>query len=775
MIWFVGTAAMLVLVIVFCLVRSLRSEKEIAPYVTQCLFWLLIPLVSNMVIALSNKVAVLEFCFTVYFVSSTILLYYYNLFMIKYCHFEHYRPLLNKILLALTAVDAVSVASNYIFKHTFDISIGDVGTHDGIPGIPGALGMDNVVFTSLWYHKIHLAVAGLFVLLPLAMITVRFFKSSKLYRDRYAGILIAYVFSIFWESFHVFINDPVDQSVIGISVCGIFIYIYAIEYIPSVLMDEMKTTVIATVSDGVLFFDENRKCIYVNPAARMQLGIGNNESAKVGFGKLHELTGEDPLESGNYISKKMTCKKVEGDEEYIYDIEFHKLHDLQGKLIGSFAKIQDTTERTKRENLNKFLATHDKLTGIYNIDRFYEEVRKVLTDNPDKKFYIVTSDIKDFKLINDRFGREFADKLLIRTAELFKEFVTDDLTRYGRIGSDKFGCLIESSRFDEQIFKSAIQEVGNLGSDKVVPIIIHAGIYEIEDKNMPVAAMLDRSFIAIAGIKNDADRRIAYYEEHAREEMLWSQKVTEQIDSAIQSGQIVPYLQAQVSREGKVVGAEVLVRWIHPVEGFMPPGKFLGILEKNGMIAKIDRYIWECACRILKRWEEEGRPDLYLSVNISPKDFYIMDVPKEIIGLADKYKLDKNRLRLEITESIMMDDVDEKLKTIDKLRDAGFIVEMDDFGSGYSSLNMLKDMPVDVLKLDMVFLKDTAANERTKKIMSLIINLAKSLNIPVIAEGVETVEQVDLLTEMGCDYFQGYYFARPVSLDEYEQKTLNAS
>ena len=769
MIWFVGTAAMLVLVIVFCLVRTVRSDKEIAPLVSQCLFWLLIPLVSNMLIALSGNVEVLRFSFTVYFISSTILLYNFDMFMVKYCHFEQYKPLVGKVTQALAAIDAISIALNYVFGHTFEVSVAaGAGSNNGTPG-------SNIVFTSLWYHKIHLLISAVFVLIPLVMLVVRFVKSSRLYRDRYVGILIACLFSIFWESFHIFVNDTVDQSVIGISVCGIFIYIYAIEYIPSILMEEMKTTVLTTVSDGVLFFDDNRKCIYVNPAARMQLGMSTSESTRAGFEKLLALTGEDREESAKYTSKKMTCTKIEEGEEYIYDIEFHKLHDLQGKLIGSFAKIQDTTERTKRENLNKFLATHDKLTGIYNVDRFYEEVRNVLSENPDKDFYIVTSDIKDFKLINDRFGREYADKLLVRTADLFKEKVNDPLTRYGRIGSDKFGCLIEKSAFKEDTFRMAIQEVGNIGSNTVIPIIIHAGVYEIEDRKMPVSAMLDRSFIAIAGIKNDAERRIAYYEENARDEMLWSQKVTEQIDSAITTGQIVPYLQAQVSREGKVVGAEVLVRWIHPEEGFMPPGKFLSVLEKNGMIAKIDRYIWECACRILRRWSYEGRNDLYLSVNISPKDFYVMDVPAEIIGLADKYELDRGRLRLEITETIMMDDIDEKLKTIDKLREAGFIVEMDDFGSGYSSLNMLKDMPVDVLKLDMIFLKDTAYNERTKKIMSLIIDLAKSLDVPVIAEGVETVEQVDLLTKMGCDYFQGYYFARPVSLDEYEQKNLNAS
>lgn len=762
MMWFVVTAAIFATVMIFCLVRTVRSDKEIAPYVSHCLFWLLIPLVSNMVIALSDNVYVCQFCFTVYFISTTCLLYYFLRFVLKYCNYTSSKSLVPKFMLGITVADVINVLFNYIFNHVFTLN---VVVEEGVR---------SVVFESLFFHKIHLFVSFVLLGASILCLTVKCIKTSRLYRDRYIIILLSVLLTSVWEAFHVFTNGTVDESVIGLAVCGSFVYIYAMEYVPSILLDEMKKTVLTTINEGILFFDENRKCIYANPTAKLQLGMALDETDS-GFEKLLELTGEDREESGAYVSKILTCTKVENGEEYIYDVVFHKLHDLQGKLIGSFAKISDMTERTKRENLNRFLATHDKLTGIYNTDRLYDTVREVLKENPDKEFYIVATDIKEFKLVNDRYGREYADKLLVRIADLFKEKAITPTTRYGRLGSDKFGCLIEKASFNEEVFITGMNEIPNIERNLVIPIIMHAGVYEVEDKNMPVSAMFDRAFIAIAGVKHDAEIKIAYYEDNARDQLLWGQKITEQLDTAIITGQIVPYLQAQVSREGKVVGAEVLVRWIHPEEGFMPPAKFLSILEKNGMIGKIDQYIWECACRILRRWSFEGREDLYLSVNISPKDFYMMDVPEIIIGLAEKYELNRKRLRLEITESIMMDDIDEKLKTIDKLRDAGFIVEMDDFGSGYSSLNMLKDMPVDVLKLDMIFLKDTANNERTKKIMSLIIDLAKSLDVPVIAEGVETVEQVDFLAEMGCDYFQGYYFARPVSLDEYEKKNLNVS
>ena len=762
MMWFAVTMGVMAVITIICLVRTEKSDKDIAPYVSHLLFWLLVPYISNMVMALTDDVDICRFCTTVYFISTTVLLYFFVEFALEYCHFDIKRVLNDKIMMGIMVFDVASLALNYVFNHAFVMTSELVGEET------------EVVFISLWYHKVHLIINLFFWIIGVGIFAVKSIKTSKLYRDRYVTILAFVIMTSAWEIYHILSNNKTDESIIGMGVLGLFIYLYAMEYQPLALMEEMKKTVLATVSDGILFFDENRKCIYANSAAQLQLGLNMNETA-LGFEKLLSLTGEDREESAKYDSKKLTCTKMEDGEEYIYDIEFHKLHDMQGKLIGSFAKIQDTTERTKRENLNRFLATHDKLTGIYNVDRLYDSIRETLQNNPDKEFYIIASDIKEFKLVNDRYGREFADKLLIRIADLLKEKSVSGTTRYGRIGSDKFGMLIEKANYTEDTFIQAMKDVPNVGRNLVIPIIMHVGAYEVEDKKMPVSAMFDRAFIAIAGVKQEAELKVAHYEENSRDQLLWDQKITEQVDNAILTGQIVPYLQAQVSRDGKVVGAEVLVRWIHPDEGFMPPGRFLSVLEKNGMISKIDQYIWECACRILRRWSFEGRDDLYLSVNISPKDFYMIDVPETIIALADKYELDRKRLRLEITESIMMDDIDEKLKTIDKLRDAGFIVEMDDFGSGYSSLNMLKDMPVDVLKLDMIFLKDTAQNDRTKKIMSLIIDLAKSLDVPVIAEGVETVDQVDLLVKLGCDYFQGYYFARPVSLDEYEKKNLSSA
>lgn len=200
------------------------------------------------------------------------------------------------------------------------------------------------------------------------------------------------------------------------------------------------------------------------------------------------------------------------------------------------------------------------------------------------------------------------------------------------------------------------------------------------------------------------------------------------------------------------------------------PGQFIPVFEKNGLISDVDKYIWETACEKLREWKKEGREDLYISVNISPRDFYFLNLYEIFTGLVEKYEIKPQNLKLEITETAVIMDFNRQMELISRLRKYGFSVEMDDFGSGNSSLNLLKDMYVDVLKIDMVFLQKAQDEERSRKILQMIISLSKQLDMPVITEGVETESQVRFLDDMGCDIFQGYYFARPMPVDQFEEK-----
>lgn len=428
------------------------------------------------------------------------------------------------------------------------------------------------------------------------------------------------------------------------------------------------------------------------------------------------------------------------------------------------------TSGTGRE-VEHFRARHDSLTGAYNKEYFCDAARKLLNDNPRKDYFILLSDVRNFKMINELFGRQVGDKVLIQISQLLEQHVRPGAI-YARYTDDRFAVIAEWEGFDEKLLADRIRNDTYLTGDLSYPVIIHTGIYKIVERDLPITAMVDRAQMALNNIKTEYNTRIAYYDEDLRENLIWEQMITGELDEALAEGQIRPYLQPQMNTDGKMEGAEVLVRWLHPTQGLLSPAKFLPVFEKNGMIAEVDSYIWEEACKILAKWKKEGRDQLYLSINISPKDFYYMDVYQVITDLVKKYDIDLHNLHLEITETVLLTEMEKRLALIQRLQSDGFKVEMDDFGSGYSSLNMLKDIPVDVLKIDMVFLRKTKYVEKAKQILRTIIEMSYRLGIDAITEGVETKEQVDMLTDMGCRMFQGYYFSKPIPLQEFEEKYL---
>ena len=302
-------------------------------------------------------------------------------------------------------------------------------------------------------------------------------------------------------------------------------------------------------------------------------------------------------------------------------------------------------------------------------------------------------------------------------------------------------------------------------------MLVHMGVYRIQDRKLDVSVMYDRAQMAMETVQDDYHIYTAWYDKSMRDKVVRNRQLSDELEDAIADGQIRPWLQPVVDREGKTIGAEVLVRWIHPKEGIRSPLSFIPVFEKNGMIADLDRCIWRQACEILARWKDAGK-ELFLSVNISPRDFYLLDVAEELKGMVREYGVKPSRLRLEITETVMMTDQENRMMILRDLQAAGFLIEMDDFGSGYSSLNLLREMPVDILKIDMVFLRKSADSNRAKAIVDGVISLAKRLGITGLTEGVETEAQYSDLLEMGCELYQGYYFAMPMPVEEFERRYI---
>lgn len=445
-------------------------------------------------------------------------------------------------------------------------------------------------------------------------------------------------------------------------------------------------------------------------------------------------------------------------------IEMTKIHETQDRITMDLARKMDILEMSQM----------DKVTGIYNRETFSSILSEMLVCNPDVQFDLLRIDIDRFKVFNDTFGVGAGDNVLKKLGAIFKD-IHSRLTIYGRWHADHFIIVTPRDNYDAEKLMKIITKKLQKGFMEF-EFVLRMGIYQIDDPNLDPTILCDRAMLALKTLKDDYTHHIAYYNESMRTALIEEQRLINEMEGALASGQFQVYIQPQYNyATHRLSGAEALVRWIHPEKGIIAPGVFVPIFEKNGFITKIDVYIWDQTCRLLRNWIDEGLQPVPVSVNISRKDLYNPDLCKILCELIQKYDLSTDLLRLEITESACMNDPDQLIAIVSTLKNHGFCVEMDDFGSGFSSLNTLKDVPVDILKLDMKFLGAeqtpdiTQKSERGGTILSSIVRMASRLNLPIIAEGVETLEQADFLKSIGCLFMQGYYFAKPVPAEEYRK------
>lgn len=414
----------------------------------------------------------------------------------------------------------------------------------------------------------------------------------------------------------------------------------------------------------------------------------------------------------------------------------------------------------------------DQLTGLYSKEFFYQHVRSILDENPEKIYDIICSDIDSFKLINERQGVEMGDRVLCYLADNYREELGDNGI-CARIGADVFAMLIEHSqaRYGEYLEERTRRMTEEA---PVHNLVVQFGIYMDVDRDLPVSGMCDRAMLALNRIKHQYGECYSMYDDSLRISLLKERQMLDCMEEALRERQFQAFYQPKHAiRTGGIAGAEALVRWYHPEYGFMSPGEFIPLFEKNGFITKLDFYVWEEVCRNLRMWLDRGLYTGPVSVNISRVDFRTLDLAGKIENLVDRYQIPHELLHLEVTETAYTDDPQHIIDTVNDLRERGFAIEMDDFGSGYSSLNMLSELSVDILKLDMHFIQKKNLPQ-DKSILSFIIGMSKILELDTIAEGVETKEQVDKLREMGCDYVQGYYYAKPMPAAEFENYLRNA-
>ena len=399
-------------------------------------------------------------------------------------------------------------------------------------------------------------------------------------------------------------------------------------------------------------------------------------------------------------------------------------------------------------------------------------VTKTIRENPDVEFSMVVSDIYQFKMFNEILGYNTGDDLLLAVAQGFRERCKR-LWVFSRISGGKYALLLPKADFREEAFLDFVHCVFERKHYEL-KVHCYVGVYEIVDRHISAESMYTRAYMALESIRGDLQKEIAYYHEEIRNKRIFETTTLDEMDRALLNNEFVIFLQPQIDiHTNQVVSAEALIRWNKPGRGIVPPSEFIPIFENNGMIAKLDYHVWELACRQLHIWKNEGYGNRSISVNISAKDFYLADLYESITGLVEKYQINPKNLKLEITETAFVLDIEKQMALVRSLQEYGFVIEIDDFGSGYSSLNSLKDISVDILKMDMKFFEKSEEEARSEKIVRSVINLANELGMPVIAEGVETEEDLEMLKRVGCQIVQGYYFSKPLSIDDYEEFLKN--
>ena len=410
----------------------------------------------------------------------------------------------------------------------------------------------------------------------------------------------------------------------------------------------------------------------------------------------------------------------------------------------------------------------DALTGLYNRDFFYRYVSEFNKFNPDVKMDALIIDIDHFHLINERFGREYGDRLLCELADMIKE-KTDKIGGIAcRRVSDTFLVYLKSGA-DYSKFISSLQK--KLDS-KDYHVFLRMGVYPNVDKNDDVSGQFTYAKLAADSIRGNFSKAVAVYDNKLKKAELFNEQLVEDFSTAVSEGQFEVYYQPKFNIQGRepfLYSAEALVRWIHPEYDFISPGDFIPLFEENGLISQLDCYVWDAVAAQIAAWKKKYGISIPVSVNVSRIDMLspgFLDAVRNIISV---YGIEPEELILEITESAYVKDTDYVIQATRKLRKMGFRIAMDDFGTGYSSLAMISDLPIDALKIDRSFVNDAIQNEKSRKMLRMVMDISDCLNTITIAEGVENRKQLDLLKSQGCEIIQGFYFSKPVRKEEFEK------
>lgn len=414
----------------------------------------------------------------------------------------------------------------------------------------------------------------------------------------------------------------------------------------------------------------------------------------------------------------------------------------------------------------------DQLTGIPSKAKHKMDAQELI-DKQETRYAYMTFDVDNFKYINEIFGYEYGNRVLIHIAKVIQHFAEEG-ELYARISSDNFAMLLKDTGTENELterirrlFEQVMEYREPEEELNVCTLNFSCGVYRIDGK-MDINVVRANANLARSESKKSVLDEIVYYDESMKSRRVEEKELEYEAEEALENKEFLVYFQPKYDVDSeKIIGAEALVRWNHPVRGMLSPGLFVPVFEANGFITEVDLYVLDRVCELIEAWLEAGIPPVCISVNLSRIHLYERDLVSRLVKVVEKHNVPPEYIEFELTESAFYDETESLLRIMSEIKKAGFRLSMDDFGSGYSSLNLLRRLPVDVLKLDKVFLED-CDETRGKRIVMHVISMAKDLKMEVLAEGVETSDQKEFLQSAKCDMIQGYYYARPMPMKEFE-------
>ena len=464
------------------------------------------------------------------------------------------------------------------------------------------------------------------------------------------------------------------------------------------------------------------------------------------------------------------------------DMEVESLHKGASDFISKpyelpeviLARVQRTIELFEDRQI--IMSTErDDLTGLYNKEYFYRYAEQFDRHHAAVPMDAILIDVNHFHMINERYGRHYGDELLRRIGEKVRMLILEAGGMVCRREADTFMAYCPHGSDYKAIAENAsieIEETGSSGRGRSGNRIrLRMGVYANVDKGLGIEHCFDRAKIAADNVRGNYRNNIGFYDNDLHEKELFDERLIEGLDRAMEEKQLKVFFQPKYNIQGekpRLASAEALIRWQHPDLGMISPGIFIPLFERNGLIQRVDVFAWREAAALARSWREKYGLTVPISVNVSRIDMYDPELVDIFVSIVNENGIAPHDLLLEITESAYTEDSDQIISTVKELRSRGFRVEMDDFGTGYSSLNMLSSLPIDVLKLDMRFMQQEHDGLGNMRMVKLMIDIADYLEVPVVAEGVETMDQMAVLKDLGCDMVQGYCFSKPLPAAEFE-------